>query len=92
MGLWGEVPPHQRPLPAAGVEWPERTELTATHGLTGAHFKPMVGVQPFALGKEDGEVRKVSVAQSSLGGSGRQGWMDTGKGLWGSLPGVSWEA
>lgn len=52
----------------------------------------MVGVQPFALEKEDGEVRKVSVARSSLGGSGRQGWMDTGKGLWGSLPGVSWEA
>lgn len=59
--------PHQRPLPATGVEWPERTELTAAHWFTGANSKPMVGVQPFALEKEDGEVRKVFVAWLFVG-------------------------
>lgn len=51
----------------------------------------MVGVQPFALEKEDGEVRKVSVARSSLGRVWEAGLDGHRKGALGSLPGVSWE-
>ena len=42
-------------------------ELTADLGFTGADFKPMVGVKPFSLEKEDGEVRKAFAAWLCIG-------------------------
>lgn len=51
-------------------------ELTAALRFTGAHFKPMVGVKPLSLEKEDGEVRKAFAA-----------WLCTGKVLEAGLDG-----
>lgn len=42
-------------------------ELTAALRFTGADFKPMVGVKPLSLEKEDGEVRKAFAAWLCIG-------------------------
>lgn len=66
MGLWGELPPS---LPPPGYRSRVARENAADSSslVLGANSKPMVGVQPFALEKEDGEVRKVFVAWLFIG-------------------------